>query len=83
MEGNAESQVGCGQQDGPLELVEEEVDQPGLEDEGVEEHEEDDDDVEENGNVLDAEGEERRSETPVVWESPALLPRCPARPALT
>lgn len=83
MEGNAERQVGCGQEDGPLELVEEEVDQPGLEDEGIEEHEEDDDDVEKNGDVLDAEGEERRGETPVAQESPALLPRRPARPALT
>jgi len=58
--------------------VEEKVDQSSLEDKGIEEHEEDDDDIEENGNVLDAAGEERRSEREkrVVWESPALLPWC-------
>jgi len=59
VEGDAERQVGRRQQDGPFELVEEEIDQPGLEDEGVEEHEEDDDDVEENSDVLDAAGGER------------------------
>lgn len=57
VEGDAERQVGCREQDGSLELVEEEVDQPSLEDEGVEEHEEDDDDIEENSDVLDAGGE--------------------------
>lgn len=54
VEGDAESQVGCGEQDGSLELMEEEVDQSRLEHVGVEEHEEDDDDIEDDGNVLDA-----------------------------
>lgn len=57
MEGDAECQVGCGEQDGPLEFMEEEVDQSCLENVGVEEHEEDDDDIEDDGDVLDAAGQ--------------------------
>lgn len=54
VKGDAEGEVhGC-QDDGPFELMEQEVDQAGLEDEGVEEHEENDDDVEEDRDVLDA-----------------------------
>lgn len=56
VEGDAERQVGCGEQDGSLEFMEEEVDQPRLENVSVEEHEEDDDDVEDDGDVLDAAG---------------------------
>lgn len=58
--------------------MEEKVDQSSLEDKGIEEHEEDDDDIEENGNVLDAAGGERCSEREerAVWESLALLPWC-------
>lgn len=56
MEGDAESEVHGRQDDGPLELMEQEADQAGLEDERVEEHEEDDDDVEEDRDVLDAAG---------------------------
>lgn len=54
MKGDAEGEVHSCQDDGPFELVEQEVDQTSLEDEGVEEHEENDDDVEENCNILDA-----------------------------
>lgn len=54
MKGDAEGEVRSCQDDGPFELTEQEADQAGLEDEGVEEHEENDDDVEEDRNVLDA-----------------------------
>lgn len=55
MKGDTEGEVHSCQDDGPFELVEEETDQAGLEDEGVEEHEENDDDVEEDRNILDDE----------------------------
>lgn len=55
MKGDAESEVHSCQDDGPFELMEEEVDEASLEDEGVEEHEENDDDVEEDCNILDDE----------------------------
>lgn len=54
MKGDAESEVHRGQNDGPFELMEQEIDQASLEDEGVEEHEENYDDVEEDCNILDA-----------------------------
>lgn len=54
MKGDAEGKVHSCQDDGPFELMEQEVDQASLEDEGVEEHEENDDDVEEDCNILDA-----------------------------
>lgn len=54
MKGDAEGEVRSCQDDGAFELMEQEADQAGLEDEGVEEHEENDDDVEEDRNVLDA-----------------------------
>lgn len=55
MKGDAESEVHRGQNDGPFELMEQEIDQASLEDEGVEEHEENYDDVEEDCNILDDE----------------------------
>lgn len=54
MKGDAEGEVNSCEDDGPFELVEQEVDQASLEDEGVEEHEENDDDVEEDCDILDA-----------------------------
>lgn len=54
MKGDAEGEVDSCQDDGPFEFTEQEVDQARLEDEGVEEHEENDDDVEEDSNILDA-----------------------------
>lgn len=54
MQGDAEGEVHRRQNDGPFELMEQEVDQASLEDEGVEEHEENYDDVEEDCNILDA-----------------------------
>ena len=54
VQGDAEGEVHSCQDDGPFELMEQEVDQASLEDEGVEEHEENDDDVEEDRNILDA-----------------------------
>lgn len=79
VEGDAESQVGCREHDGALEFMEEEVDQPRLENVGVEEHEEDDDDVEDDGDVLDAAGK-----TEGLWDPgrPG-RPGCPTWPALT
>lgn len=55
MKGDAEGEVNSCEDDGPFELVEQEVDQASLEDEGVEEHEENDDDVEEDCDILDDE----------------------------
>lgn len=54
MKGDAEGEVHSCEDDGPFEFVEQEVDQASLEDEGVEEHEENDDDVEEDCDILDA-----------------------------
>lgn len=54
MKRDAQGEVHSCQDDGPFELMEEEVDQASLEDEGVEEHEENDDDVEEDCDILDA-----------------------------
>lgn len=75
VEGDAQSQVHCRQDDGPFELMEQQVDQAGLEDESVEEHEEDDDDVEEDGNILDAVGEREGGELPGTCGDPA-IPGC-------
>lgn len=55
MKRDAQGEVHSCQDDGPFELMEEEVDQASLEDEGVEEHEENDDDVEEDCDILDDE----------------------------
>lgn len=80
VKGDAKCQVGCGEQDGSLELMEEEVDQSRLEHVGVEEHEEDDDDVEDDGDVLDAAGK-----TEGCWGLGSGGPRicCPSIPVLT
>lgn len=79
MEGDAQSQISCRQDNGPFKLVEEEVDQAGLEDEGVEKHEEDDDDVEEDGDILDAVRRQMPSAHSHFWRSqPSLGPSvCP------
>lgn len=53
MKGDVEGEVYVCQDDGFFEFMEQEVDQVSLEDEGVEEYEENDDDVEEDCNILD------------------------------
>lgn len=65
MKGDTEGEVHSCQDDGPFELVEEETDQASLEDEGVEEHEENDDDVEEDRNILDA--ADTRKQRTATW----------------
>lgn len=53
MQGDVEGKVYRCQNDGFFEFMEKEVDQVSLEDEGVEEYEENYDDVEEDCNILD------------------------------
>lgn len=52
----AQSKVCRWQDDGPFKFVKQKINQASLEDEGIEEHEEDDDDIKEDGNILNAGG---------------------------
>lgn len=51
----AQTKICCWQDDGPFKFVKQKINQASLEDEGIEEHEEDDDDIKENGNILNNE----------------------------
>lgn len=76
VQGDAEGEVHRGQHDGAFELVEQEADQAGLEDERVEEQEEDDDDVEEDRDVLDAAGQHNKAQHRAAEDCErALVPR--------
>lgn len=51
-----QSKVCCWQDNSSFKFVKQKIDQAGLKNKGVEEHEKDDDDIEEYGNILNAVG---------------------------
>lgn len=56
MEEYAQSKVCRWEDNSSFKFVKEEINQASLEDEGIEEHKEDNDDIEEDGNILNAVG---------------------------